>query len=76
MLTKPLFSFWDTIVDICHEIETGMADFTRRTVLSPMPLTLETGKGAQPLTTARDFQLKWANLLHDFSEDTDLRRFF
>ena len=32
----------DMIVDICHKMETGMADFTRRAALSPVPHTLET----------------------------------
>jgi len=31
----------DTIVDICHKMETGMADFAHRAALSAEPLTLD-----------------------------------
>ncbi|KAI9449967.1 farnesyl-diphosphate farnesyltransferase [Lactarius psammicola] len=98
----------DTIVDICHKMETGMADFAHRAALSPVPLTLETvqeydlychyvaglvgeglsrlfsatGKEAESLAQQLELSnsvgllLQKTNIIRDFREDADDRRFF
>ncbi|KAH8981344.1 farnesyl-diphosphate farnesyltransferase [Lactarius akahatsu] len=98
----------ETIVDICHKMETGMADFAHRAALSPVPLTLETveeydlychyvaglvgeglsrlfsatGKESESLSQQLELSnsvgllLQKTNIIRDFREDADDRRFF
>ncbi|KAI0297826.1 isoprenoid synthase domain-containing protein [Multifurca ochricompacta] len=96
------------IVDICHKMETGMADFAHRAALSSEPLALNTieeydlychyvaglvGEGLSRLFSATKKEspriaqqlelsnslgllLQKTNIIRDFREDADERRFF
>jgi len=98
----------DTIIDICHKMETGMADFAHRAALSSGPLTLDSieeydlychyvaglvGEGLSRLFSATGKESPWlahqlelsnslgiflqkTNIIRDFHEDAEERRFF
>lgn len=98
----------DTIVDICHKMETGMADFAHRAAISSETLTLDTIKeydlychyvaglvgeglsrlfsvtGKESPSLAHQLELsnslgtflQKTNVIRDFQEDAQERRFF